>query len=313
MGTTSRRHHILPVMYQRRFSTNPDAKIPQVDVFDMKKGIWRTQSVLNTAVQRDYYSIKKGNTGLSSDDVEKWLGQIESESATIFTKKFDKQKSIGPDEKEIIGLFVSTLRMRNPFIREKLGNFVGNVAEKIAFMIHQQSVRDPSYFQAMLKEFKNDTGEDVSTLTPESLDPKSFIIKAVDEPLIGLSFSHVVKTAFILSKMHWTIFQAPNGMRFLTSDNPYFEINPLSKSFSDRGGLFNPKIEITLPLSSNQFLFISHQKTTGGMYRFANKRQWEVLNQRVIMSSQNLIITSSRNFNADEIPLQGLIEKKSKK
>jgi hypothetical protein len=34
---TPRRDHVLPEMYQIRFSPNPDAKRPQVEVFDMDK------------------------------------------------------------------------------------------------------------------------------------------------------------------------------------------------------------------------------------------------------------------------------------
>lgn len=294
----SRRHHTIPEMYQVRFASNPNAKTPQAEVFDMDKGEWRTQAIRKTAVRRDYYSvtIPKGHPDLSPDEVEKWLSQIEGAAASILKKKIDRHKALGPDERWMLGLFVATSRMRNPFIRDRIGTFVADIGEKIA-----------------AEKCQKETGQAISGLTPEDLDPRNFKIKADDQSLIGVSFSHVIKIANFLAHMQWSVFQAPSGMRFLTCDNPYFEVNPKSRSWHDQAGLFNPDIEITVPLSSTQFLFISHQKTKGGMYRMASEKQWKTLNYRVFLSMQNFIITHSRNFNAQEELLMTWIRQGAKK
>gem|GEM_PF-1296879 len=310
----SRRHHFLPQMYLNRFSANPTAKTPQVEVFDMNKGEWRTQALHNTAVRRDYYSVTvpKGRTDLSPDEMEKWLGQIESESAQILTNKIDRQKSLGKDERLILGLFIATLRMRNPFTRERIGEFISKIGEQIAAMIYHRSIKDADYFRQMTEKLQRDTGEDFSDMTPEVLNPTKYDVKADDEYVMGLSFTHVLKIARILATMQWVVYRAPDGARFLSCDNPYFEINPLSRSFYDRAGLFNPNIEVTLPLSSTQFLFISHQKTKGGMYRLATPQQWKTLNYRVFLSMRDFIVTHSRDFTPNEQQLLEWINRVAK-
>jgi len=287
-----KRQHTVPIMYQRRFALNPHVQYPNVHVLNLKSMKWTKRSVRNTAVRKHYYTVSTVDK-LNPYIIEEWLSSIEGGAAYIFDKKIDKHKSLGKSERLLLSAFISTLRLRSPFIRQKLDEYTSQVAGRIASMMYKKARKDERYFDRLIKQCEKDTGYDLSGLSPEDFNPDDYELGATQEYLIGLSFTHVIEMAGVLANMHWTIFSAPKDSIFITSDNPYFEINPNSRSIYDRAGLLNKSIEITVPISKQQCLLASWKKRKGSMFQATNKGVVDEINKRTINGAHELIIAST--------------------
>jgi len=72
-GKSSRRHHYLPQFYQKRFAGDDGL----VCIFDRETKEFRHQPPLNTALQRDFYTITD-KQGVKSEAIERMFSGLES-------------------------------------------------------------------------------------------------------------------------------------------------------------------------------------------------------------------------------------------
>jgi len=294
-------------MYLRRFSSCADDRIPQVEVFRKLKG-WFTPSIDNIGLISNDNSVNV--SGVDPTIVEKLFGEIESICAPILKNKIDKRIAINEDDKFGLALFIATLRMRNPFTRNTIETGLNKLGQSIYGVIAKKIQEDPNYLKQLIQAYQNDTGKDMSDIKSEDFKfPVQ--IQVQKEIVIGTSLSPLFEIASLLAKMNWHLFEAPEGMRFIASDFPYHEFNPKAISQVDGCGLVNPDIEIVVPLSSSQCLFISHVKRRL-LYLPATNSLCLEFNKRIIQNAQDNLITFSCEFSEQEMQIKKMIEERWK-
>ena len=259
-----KRHHYLPQFYLEGF-----AEEGTLWVYDRVEREYREQTPHNTAVVSHYYSYQDEKGELETE-LESALAEIEGKAKPIIKELSIDRKSITSGERQILSLFIATLRMRVPDFEKEVGELMDTMLKKVNRIVF--STKEST--EAVLESIEQETGEKLDA-SPEDLmrlaaeENYQLITRWLES--LGLMFTLADDLAKVIYELDWIVVFAGSGSEFLTTDNP-FTIMPPPKHLRvpHRGvGIVTPGAEKYLPLTRSAVLAMLGQGGRLGFYDFS--------------------------------------------
>ncbi|MEO7142261.1 MAG: DUF4238 domain-containing protein [Bryobacteraceae bacterium] len=251
-----KRQHIIPKSYQKPWCdpTTPSNQTPYIWMISRDGSEKRRKAPEKAFRENDAYTIR-----LASGDrelvVEDTLAQIESKFAHLIQHKIRKQYALDAQDRANLCVFAAAMYSRvDPQSRSHV-NFLQELHDKVQTMeeAHNCEARTSLETAAML----------------ENARPK----------WVATSLEILAPLYY---KMSLAIFVAPSTDHFITSDSPTAWYNPDAYKWPPFGrspGLAQQKVEVTLPLTSNHVLYLSHDEKISG-YRQCTSKIVQEFNRR---------------------------------
>ncbi len=213
-----KRHHYLPEFYLDLFCRNG-----LLWVYDRKRKEYRQQTSKNTAVQNQYYSAF-GPDDKKHTRVEQFLSVIEGLAKPVIVK-ISNEETISPQDKEVLAVFVSFLKVRVPDFEKT----INEMTEKRLKIQHEFMFSSEENTAIVLKNLEVKTGKKID------VSPKDFM-EFVLSGQYDIKFSREYSLEIMLSfgadlirfflNMDWVFLYAPDKSSFVTSDNPFALVPP---------------------------------------------------------------------------------------
>jgi hypothetical protein len=284
----SKRHHYLPQFYLRNFAD----KDGLLWIFDRDRSEYRQQSIKNTAVQVDYYTLQ-GQNGRKHIEIEEFLACLESDTKPVI-EKIDRKRRISMEEKKVLAAFVSFLKVRVPDFEKT----VNELSEKMIKEISKIMFSSKETADTLIKKYEKEVGID-SSLTAEKL----IELTKKNNYRVKFNRTHSIQTmvnsglaleSFFLS-LKWLFLRAPTNTTYITSDNPFVLLPPRDYQMKSiyGVGILTPGAKKIIPLTANTCL-IMEDKGTITKGSIANKTMWRAINLCSAINSDRFLIARDR-------------------
>lgn len=231
-----KRHHYLPRFYLKRFAAHD-----LLWVYDRQQQRLRHEHPNSIAVERYYYSLTNGD-GTKDHLVEEWLAKVEGFASPVFDK-IENRKSILPEERFFLSLFLGVLYCRVPRHEREMNEILTGESRTLL----RRNLLDP--FTA--KSFTSGTpAELLSYVESEKYGLKfdrDFVIAGLAE--CGRELG---KFIFIAD---WTVLHAESCASFATCDVPFGIID--ADRLDHPVGVASPEALKVVPLSSRTALMFN--------------------------------------------------------
>lgn len=214
-----KRHHYVPRKYLEGFTKD----LKNISIFDRRALAYRTQSIVNTAVQNHYYRISVVGGGKSTE-VETFFANIESETWPIIDK-LNNRLTLTATERHTLALYVSFQMTRTPDYEKR----INESEEKMIKHINKRRYSTVEETRRIMNE-NNDSPRDTLGVSPEEL------FEFIQGGEYGVEFSreHAIESTLKIGsdiaeyfvQMNWLVLHAPYNSSFITTDAPYSLIPP---------------------------------------------------------------------------------------
>lgn len=287
-----KKQHFVPQCYTKAWldpSAPPGPKTtPYVWVFDKDGKNPRRKAPSNLFTETDIYTIERADGGRDLT-LEHGFQELEDKFTRIRNLAFKQSK--WPDAEQLAWLFafVATAQARTQANRDHHREQWGNIRKKMEDVQLTYENASPSKKKAF---------EAMSMLSSYSGGGMTLEhVKAIETHPIQFMISQVVNTVTrAFSRMHMAVLSTDDPIGFVTSDNPCTWFDPEGYKLPPlyRGaGLGVATIEVTLPISPNQCLLISHNSSWQGFMRVDSKVV-DGLNHRHIAHCKDSYISSTQ-------------------
>jgi hypothetical protein len=278
-------------------------------VYEKGKQIRRSRPELE-ACEKDFYSFE--DNGSRNVEVEEWFSRLEDKIAPIISDLAVARREPTPDEEAWLALFMGTMYTRTPLGRRLSDEKFGPATAQML----KEAAGDPEKFREAYLSV--DTGfpdeETAEQVRQDILSGRGEALGSRDDFKLA-SIIEVGKTvADVLLTMGWRFVYAPDGQRFITSDNPFVsEVSePGSNRIHFRVGANIPNAGVWFPLTQNLSLMMQKSLTPGvttvssSLAREMNKRVMICAERRIYAGecSESLRIAFDRH--GCKVPVEGL-------
>ncbi len=289
--------HYLPQFYLKQFATVGPARQGQF-LWVLSDGVWRERAPNRTASAPDFY----GNS------VDNELGIVENKIARVFSAFcLSPPDVLAEEQRQTISLFMAQLGLRVPGFIDPFAEGVKQVYTKLISNQKQQFLEQPESFEAMKKLLKEKRKIDCDDLKIEDFDSNQWDWEVPNGYVVGSVLPTLLPVAETYEAMKWTLLciDAPG---FVTSDFPVAMHSPNQGLFS--GGLEDPDVELTFPLSPKLALLCTHSGENSYSKVSANADQVLRMNLRTVNGSSKFhVISHAKVFPGSEIIESKLITK----
>ena len=252
----SRRHHYLPKMYLRGFADESE----RVWVYNRQNNSYIHQGVMNTAVKRDFYTIRDPD-GQKSDEIEKVIADIESWTKPIIERFDTGDLTVGGDDRAVVSLFVVLLMTRTPAFDTSYRSY----EEQAGRWRMKNMTSTVAAAEEMLRGFEKATGIDMSDVTAqemyESIRDDNYEVEIPRQNSIKAMMELALDGAEAVRRMNWGVTAAPKGTAYITCDSPVTVVPPSFLGNSQKYGMLTPGAWTFVPLSGKTML---HFRDFGG-------------------------------------------------
>jgi len=284
----SKRHHYLPQFYLKNFT----GKDGLLWIFDRERNEYRQQSIKDTAVQVDYYTLL-GQNGRKHVEIENFFASLESITNPVI-KKIERRRRISTEEKNVLAAFVSFLKVRVPDF-EKTANELG---EKMIKQISKIMFSSKETADTLIKKYEKEMGID-SGITAEEL----IELTKKNKYRVKFNRTHSIQTMVnsglalvpVFLSLKWLFLRAPKNTTYITSDNPFVLLPPKDYQLNIiyGVGILTPGAKKVIPLTANTCLIMGDRGTiTKGS--IANKIIWRAINFYTAINSDRFLIARDR-------------------
>lgn len=252
-------YHYIPQLYLRGFEAD--------------EKIWAHDTTANRSFPTQVKVIANENK-IWSQETERYLNEnIEVPANSAITKIRDR-KALSQEDKVALANYIITMWKRVPEARERVKNWVPDVAtvihEEITSELDAIALEDANLIQEV-QELK----ERVAGVIARNIEkPPSELWHSTFES--GNSPELVDATL----SLNWVFLYCERPV-FLTSDNPVF--------FFASEGIGRPTSELTFPISSTISLWATREKIESGKYLAASKNAIKEINRRTAYNSTRFI------------------------
>jgi hypothetical protein len=285
--TTYLNQHWIPRSYLKAWCdpSHPN-KVVHTYKSDGTYDSWRPPSRIFST--NDLYTIKtNGQRDLATERI---LNRIES----LFLKKLrelQKGSGLADGHRAAIALYVAAMRNRSPRARDHWQAFKDSVVA-IGSEMQQALRRATPEERARMAAIPSLGSRDKHRSM--TLDEAR---AAAIEPFGKWLLRHIRTEAEILEQLDLTIVEAPDGIGFITSDNPvvWYNANRPPEQ-QGRFGLGSPGIEVTMPLTPRLcalFTRTNREGTAGANQAFVNlinTRTLAFCDERFVANSSELVV-----------------------
>lgn len=269
VASEPRKHHFLPQFYLRGFS------VDQRGIFQIEKSTSRYYGcqIRDIAAIRDYHELD----GADTNDpylFEKKLAEVESLQATHLQSILAEGLSAEEHRVNLLQL-LAIMRMRVPAVKEHIDRSYGATV-RATILALQRSGRLPTPPKRLEER-----------LRVENLEFKVLNWKRL-EVMFRMGSSE--KVLQILGRMRATLYRAPLGSRFITSDQPVALYHPTLWRSAYGAGPSTPGVEVSFPLSSGALIMLDHLAQPHSEC-LATHAEVEEFNRRTAVMAQEYIYT----------------------
>jgi hypothetical protein len=292
MAKRSKRHHYLPQFYLQGFA----GKDGLLSLYDRETKTFRKQQPLNTALEKDFYTITD-KQGLKSDGIEQMLSDLETVAKCVISR-LDTQQTGWENEQERVSfaIFIAFFHCRTPAFDKEQTALVEHLYRVWMKSNHPTEAVTAQWFA----EFAKESGEEVDRETIEEFYkmaqndqydvevPRQYIVK-----LMGDAAMHLAE---VLLTLNWTFVSAPPNLAFITSDAPFTIAPPPDLENDWRAyGVLTPGAASSIPLSPRTCLIIAGE---GGKdcYGHIRKDAARHINENVAKNSDRFIIARDQPY-----------------
>ncbi len=264
-----RKHHYLPQFYLRGFA--PDRR----SLFQIEKASLKNYpcQIKDIAAIRDYHEIDWDGVE-DSNAMEKNLAELENHQAVQLSDILVEGLSFKKNRLEMIEI-LSFLRMRVPAMKQHIDR------------IHESAIRNSAKIMERSGKFPKPPAGFEDALKVDNIKFSIMNWKCLEVMFRMASDPFVLD---LLYKMRVTIFRAPFGTRFLTSDQPVAMFHPTQGNGEYGAGLLTPGIEVSLPLSSRMLLRLDLE-LGADIEKLATSEEVQEFNRRSIVMAQDYVFT----------------------
>jgi Protein of unknown function (DUF4238) len=262
-----RKHHYLPQFYLRGFS--PDRR----SLFQIEKATSKSYGcqIRDIAAIRDFHELD----GADVDDpyvLEKSLAELESEQANHL-KEVLAGGIDGPRSRTGLLQFLSVMRMRVPAVKAHIDRSYESTVRATAKALERAGKlpKAPPGYEDVLRV----DNLEISVLNWKCLD-------------VMFRMAASENTLDILYGMRATLFRAPFGTAFITSDQPVALYHPSLAGSPCGVGPATPGVEVSLPLSSSALLRLDHESGKDAE-RLAVSDEVSEFNRRTVVMAQEYV------------------------
>lgn len=268
-------NHYVPQSYLKRWA-GLDGKIwtSRLLVPDERMPLWKLASARGIAKHQNLYT--RIAAGRDTDEIERWLNEEFETPAQASIEKAIADERLSPQDWRQIIRFVAAQDVRTPAtLHESMKRWETDLQTTIEEILAET-----------VSKFSEAKQSGVAVETSPYPHAEYFPIRTTIELLPGAEHGHLgvemiagrglwlfslrhllTKTLQVLFTHRWTILKCPDGMRWLTSDDPVVKLNYNSpKSYDFLGGWGSVGTEIYMPLGPRHLLYtrIGHRPPDRG-------------------------------------------------
>lgn len=224
---------------------------------------WEQSSIKSIANHQHLFT--RNIMGRESDEFEKWMDKEIESPAQIALLKARSHVPLNKHELEHLLRFVALHDIRSPesYIehlthwREEMPSIVEGAMQSAISKIEAEQYQ--THFSV---SETNPDSEMIPMRVTKEIEEKSEVGLLKTEVLLGrglwlFSIRHLLSNTYkVLNKHVWSILHAPEGMEWITSDNPVLKLNYYKAgSYDFKGGWGNKGSEIIFPISPELLLY----------------------------------------------------------
>jgi Protein of unknown function (DUF4238) len=282
-GKDPRKHHYVPVFYQKHFA-NADELLW---VYDRQRRTFKELHPLVICFKKDLYALKPEDEPRDPRIENKVLALVDALGASGI-RDFQNGK-VSRDAEEAVAFFMSFQYNRVPTISRDIRATYAKLVEEFGRI----SFANVERAKAVLEKIARDTGEPV-TVTPESMvewvQGKHFEIVATEATFLRNMMEQSVTLSRLLGTLDWEILVASDETGFILCDCPVVVVPPKG---SAHVGFLIPGSAKYFPLTRSLCLRL------GGPGRSRRSRKIDkeavrIVNQNIAANSERFIMGPSR-------------------
>lgn len=264
LNNVRKNHHYVSQSYLKAWS-NKHKNIWHYRTLVSHKSVplWSQSSIKSIANQ--YQLFTRTVAGNDSDDFEIWMDQEIETPAQTALSNIRCGKSLSSDEWDCLLRYLVLHDIRSPvFYVEGIERWKLEMPDLLERVI-QDAVSKMTEAVETQKESTieyNKKSELIPLKVSKEVVADSDYGGLRAEVLLGrglwlFSIKHLLTSTYQVLKQHnWSVIKAPEGLEWLTSDNPVLKLNYYgSGSYDFKGGWGNKGTEIIFPLSPNLLLY----------------------------------------------------------
>jgi len=299
-----RDHHYVPRSHLKHWARE-DGRIwtYRLLVPHSKVPIWKEKSTRGVAYQAHLYTrvVASGET----DEIERWFATDFEDPADESVRKVVEEARLAPSDWETLVRFLAAQDLRTP-------------ANLIASMSHLHETLQkvlPGALRESVRKLETAKREGRALVRPRAGAAESFPVRVTTriapgaetgflkaEAVVGRSMwlyslrHSLTNSVRFLDRHRWTVLKPPEGMNWVTSDNPVVRLNNHAPGNYDFGGGWGRRgTEIFMPLSPHHLLYTQvGAKPPARGTRLSRSKAWDI--QRVMIEHAHRLIFAT---NAD--------------
>ncbi|MDP1714191.1 MAG: DUF4238 domain-containing protein [Anaerolineales bacterium] len=255
-----KKQHYIPEFYLKAWCdpSSPQDYEPYLWIASKDGSNIKPKAPSNIFHETDLYTIKiDGKRDLS---IEKNLAQIEGEFSDIRRNKLEKHLMLNIQDKIIICAFAAAMYSRTLANGERWKPIWNDVANQTADIMRKFTEwRENATPEQLESYIPSMSSKDSSVITYEEIK------EVADEPLKLLIPTQFKILIPLFLKLDLAIIETSTSPGFITSDDPCVWFDSQLPNYSRLAGraLISPTIEIHLPISPSQCIFLSRRGEKG--------------------------------------------------
>lgn len=286
--TEHKNQHFIPVSYLKAWcdSNTPPNYTPYVWTFTKDGKTCKNKAPVNIFKENNMYTINCTEVGRKLV-LEKGLSELEGRFAKLRRDKLNRGKKLTDEDKFLLCVFMSALQSRTRVYRTHLREQWGKALKMMEIMKEWAKTATPEQKRAMARSTNN------SNLTLSYND-----IKELYENPLQNSVPSIIETVSpLFFVLDLAILRTNDGVGFITSDNPCLWFDPESHKrlpLYQQPALVYKTVEITMPISPNQLVFLNRQGING--YIGTKQPIVDELNRRIRFYANEYIIVNKKKL-----------------
>jgi hypothetical protein len=278
-----RKHHYVPVFYQRNFTN--DAGL--LWVYDRVRQSYKELHPRSVCFKKDLYAVKPKGKPPDMQVETKLLRHIDSMGSAGIRDFLSNKPS--PNAEQEVAFFMAFQWTRVPTMSRDIRVTYAKLIEefcRVAFSTVERA-------KSILEQHESETGEALG-LTPESMvedvKQKRFEIEATETAFLGTMIEQATSLARVLLQLDWEVLIASPESGFMISDCPVVVVPPRG---SDQVGFAVPGSAKYLPLSRSLCLRLGEPGRRRRL-RQLDKESVRTVNLNIAANSERFIMGHSR-------------------
>jgi hypothetical protein len=283
LGKDPRKHHYVPIFYQRAFTNENEL----LWVYDRVRREYKELHPLVVCFEKDLYAVKPDNKPLDMQVETKILRSVDAFGSRAIREFIERKPT--PESEDALALFIAFQWLRVPTQRRDIRATYVNLIDELTRISFANVERAKEVMERYAPDYKEG-----SSVTPESMveaiQGKHVKVEATEMPFLTTMMEQAETLSELLPKLEWEILVAPNDTGFIICDCPVVVVPP--KGSNDVGFLVPGSVKY-LPIERHHCVRLGEPGTLR-RYRTIDKEAVRTINQNIAANSERFIMGPSQ-------------------